>query len=490
MFEEVGIDLVGDAAIGVMRRPRGLGWAGLPGRGAWGRIVPEPAMLEDLAYDVALAGLDNGDDLHGPTAARATERVGVVDLFDQHGPSSSVERGGSCGRGGGLFAVLRKRGTGTCAGNSVPLRSQSPFFGLLGPHAPGLVGVVAVVADGVLAGVGDVLEDRGEEVERLKDLEVALDAREEFGASGVRESLGAVLLGAIDDLPVGPDADEAGEAEGAAGHVLGEAFDAVAVARGEADAAVDVEAAVAPGADLADDGGGDAVGVEQEAKDVVLPDSEERLVAEVGGQWNEAACGGERPVGDQGVDVGVVMDELPEGLDGEDGAGGGVLAEQGAVGLDDGLPGEGGKTTEQGTMVAEEDPQAFGKGPDELAMGDVQADVLGHVHAEQERAFLRAARADAALLAGEGDEELVAAVRAADAGEAVLEVTALEEPVDGLVKYRSPVAVLAGVPVGVDGAELVDVFSDEAVEVRFEALAWAVDIDRLVEETGHAACRL
>ena len=49
MFEEVGIDLVGDAAIGFMRRPSGLGWAGILGRGAWWRIVPEPAMLEDLA---------------------------------------------------------------------------------------------------------------------------------------------------------------------------------------------------------------------------------------------------------------------------------------------------------------------------------------------------------------------------------------------------------------------------------------------------------
>ena len=57
MFEEVGIDLVGDAVIGFRHRPHGLGWAGFPGRAAWGRILPEAAVLEDLADDVVLMGL-------------------------------------------------------------------------------------------------------------------------------------------------------------------------------------------------------------------------------------------------------------------------------------------------------------------------------------------------------------------------------------------------------------------------------------------------
>ncbi len=59
MFEEVGIGFVGDAATDFM------GWAGLPGRGAWWRIVPEPTVLEDIADDVALMGLttSNGQEL-------------------------------------------------------------------------------------------------------------------------------------------------------------------------------------------------------------------------------------------------------------------------------------------------------------------------------------------------------------------------------------------------------------------------------------------
>jgi hypothetical protein len=66
-------------------------------------------------------------------------------------------------------------------------------------------------------------------------------------------------------------------------------------------------------------------------------------------------------------------------------------------------------------------------------MGNRQADILGDVQAEEEGAFLGATGADAALLAGEGDEELVVAVGAAGAGEAVLEVAALEEGGNGLV---------------------------------------------------------
>ncbi len=58
MLEEVGIRFVGDGTIALEPRAQCQGWAGLPGRPAWWRIVPEPAMLEDLAYDVALTSLD------------------------------------------------------------------------------------------------------------------------------------------------------------------------------------------------------------------------------------------------------------------------------------------------------------------------------------------------------------------------------------------------------------------------------------------------
>ena len=85
MFEEVGIGFVGDAAIGFVRRPHCMGWEGLPGRGAWWRIVPEPAVLEDFADfldSVALMGWSEWRQFRstlvsmgrktGPVSAKAT----------------------------------------------------------------------------------------------------------------------------------------------------------------------------------------------------------------------------------------------------------------------------------------------------------------------------------------------------------------------------------------------------------------------------------
>ena len=60
---------------------------------------------------------------------------------------------------------------------------------------------------------------------------------------------------------------------------------------------------------------------------------------------------------------------------------------------------EGGSMLEQVAVVAEEDAQAFGDGPVELAVRDVETNIIGDVHAEQKGAFLRATVADAALLA-------------------------------------------------------------------------------------------
>jgi len=69
----------------------------------------------------------------------------------------------------------------------------------------------------------------------------------------------------------------------------------------------------------------------------------------------------------------------------------------------------------------------------------------------------------------------MAAVGAANTGEAVLEVAAPEELADGRVEHGAPVAELTGVAFSVDGAEVVEMVSDEAVEVGLEGLAGVVD---------------
>jgi hypothetical protein len=78
-------------------------------------------------------------------------------------------------------------------------------------------------------------------------------------------------------------------------------------------------------------------------------------------------------------------------------------------------------------METEEGAETFGHRPDKLAMGHEAANIIGQMQAKEKGAFLGATGAHAALLAGEGDEELVAAVGTTDAGKAVMQVAALEE---------------------------------------------------------------
>jgi len=183
------------------------------------------------------------------------------------------------------------------------------------------------------------------------------------------------------------------------------------------------------------------------------------------------------------------VNQAAEGLDGDDPAGGGVGSEEGLVDFADGLPGEGWETLEQVAMEAEEGAKTFGEGPDKLTMGHKAANIVGQMEAKKKGAFLGATGADAALFAGEGDEEFVAAVRTADAGEAIMQVAALEELADGLIDDGTPEAELTRVAFGIDGAEVIEMLADEPMKVRFQGLTRAVDAGGRVE-AGHDGPRM
>ena len=80
---------------------------------------------------------------------------------------------------------------------------------------------------------------------------------------------------------------------------------------------------------------------------------------------------------------------------------------------------------------AEDTAQDAGEGEDELAVGNFVADRGGDPFAGGADAALVAGGAEVAGLAGEGEEALVPAVGALEAGEASGEVTTTEEGLDG-----------------------------------------------------------
>jgi hypothetical protein len=76
---------------------------------------------------------------------------------------------------------------------------------------------------------------------------------------------------------------------------------------------------------------------------------------------------------------------------------------------------------------------------------------------DHEGPLLVTARAEATAPAGEGDEELVAAEKAADLGEALVEVTAGQEALNCPRNHRPPEAVAPAEAIIVDALKVVEV---------------------------------
>ena len=170
------------------------------------------------------------------------------------------------------------------------------------------------------------------------------------------------------------------------------------------------------------------------------------------------------------------MDQFAKGLDAGNHAGRHVFPlEDAAVDLDHAFPGGAGQFAEQTAVVAAVDPQPFGDGEDKLPVGDAGADRVRDGVGRQERAFLMATGAQAALAAGEGDEHLVAAVRTADAREAEVQVAAMEELAGHRADDRAPRPVELGITLIIGALELGVIPLDDLIEGRLPGLARAIN---------------
>ncbi len=88
-----------------------------------------------------------------------------------------------------------------------------------------------------------------------------------------------------------------------------------------------------------------------------------------------------------------------------------------------------------------------GEGEHEVPVGHRGADRVGDESAFDKGAALVARGAETALLAGEGEEEFMAAVGAVEAGEAGVEVATIEESDDGRGGFGGKAGHLGGVVV-------------------------------------------
>ncbi len=212
---------------------------------------------------------------------------------------------------------------------------------------------------------------------RPEDLEVPADAAEEFGAGvGGPEAAAAGkppalrLLRAVQHLPFLGDSNHPREAERAANQVPRQTLPPPPVTRRQPDAAVHAEPGMPPASHLSDDPVVDAIAALKQSEDLLAEDPRERLVVH-GRQRDEDAARRERPVGDEGVDVRVPVDELPERLDGgrrprNDVPRAGVAAaEHLAVHLEDGQPRQTGEVAEELPVEPEEEAKAFRNRADE-----------------------------------------------------------------------------------------------------------------------------
>ena len=89
-------------------------------------------------------------------------------------------------------------------------------------------------------------------------------------------------------------------------------------------------------------------------------------------------------------------------------------------------PGTREKFAQQLAIEAGMHAKALGNGEDDLPMRDGKTDLFADVQGSQKSPFLMAGGTRTALLAGEGDKHLMLAVGTANAGEACLQIAALE----------------------------------------------------------------
>lgn len=171
------------------------------------------------------------------------------------------------------------------------------------------------------------------------------------------------------------------------------------------------------------------------------------------------------------------LEIFAKGVEGEDERGVGVRpAEGGTEVFGEALVSESAEVFEQGAVALEIGAEHFGQGQDVMAVGHGSKDAGGEEGGGGLDVFLVAGGAEPAAFAGEGQEVFVAAVVAADAGEAAVEVAAVEEFVDDLRDDGAQGAEAGLVFARVGCAEVGEVAVGALPEGRLARVSGAVEL--------------
>ncbi|MCX6983545.1 MAG: hypothetical protein NT118_02175 [Lentisphaerae bacterium] len=113
------------------------------------------------------------------------------------------------------------------------------------------------------------------------------------------------------------------------------------------------------------------------------------------------------------------------------------------------------KMSNQFTVETEIYPESFGNGEDELPVRDFRKDFLADMHRKFKDTFLMAGRTKASDFAGEGDEQVVPAIVAADSGKSFPEIATFDKSFGGNIDYRTPEAVSCRESLGINIFEFI-----------------------------------
>ncbi len=147
------------------------------------------------------------------------------------------------------------------------------------------------------------------------------------------------------------------------------------------------------------------------------------------------------------MQVGMEVEILPERMNGHNNTGHALGLVQGdAHDIPDAFVCDAAEVFEQFTVVAKVGPEHLGDGEGDMPVGNREQNALGHQGSEELDLFLVAGGTEPAALAGEGEQVVFLAVIAADTGESVLQIPAVQKLVHHLGDDGTQVAVAGLIP--------------------------------------------